>query len=181
MKRFFVAIIFILLITGCQSDPQVQTQAATTAPEVTGAYPAPGLLVAESTSYPVPTQESAPEITPTPEAGTGQVTGTLKLNGEPVESTLLFLGTFLKNSEGVEYTAVVEPAFSPQAYTDAGGKFTFYNVKPGRYTLVLDNVTSQFLLFKPGTQDHYTIEVTPDGAVDLGELVYDELPIPQSE
>lgn len=179
MKRIFFVFIFILLLAGCQSNPQVETD--TFVPEVTSAYPAFGQEIQQNTAYPMPTAESAVAPTPTTAAGTGKVTGTIQLNGKPVENILLFLGTFLKNSEGVEYTAVVEPAFSPQAYTDAEGKFTFVNITPGKYTLVLDNVTSQFLLFKPGTQDHYTIEVMPDSTVDMGELNYDELPLPKTE
>ena len=129
------------------------------------------------TTYPV-TEVPAVSITPTTAPGTGKVTGTIKLNDEPVVDKTLYLATFLQNEEGVDYTAVVDVAVSPKTFTDPDGNFAFINVAPGEYSLVLDIVTSQFLLLKPGTQEHFNINVAADGTVEMGVLNYDELPIP---
>lgn len=100
------------------------------------------------------------------------------MKGEPVENALLFLGVFLKNQDGVDFTAVVEPATSPKAYTDEDGNFIFQNVDTGRYTLIFDNIVAEYLLYKPGTEDYFIIEVVSSEQVDMGILDFEELPIP---
>lgn len=177
MKRIWFAFLIALLLTSCGGSVATSVVTPTTPPVSNEtAYPAPENI--DQTGYPVPSVEVIYEPTWTPAPNTGMVTGVLKLNGEPVKNTTLFLGTFLKNAEGQDFTAVVEPAVSPQTSTFPDGSFSFVNVAPGRYSLILSNAVSQYLLFKPGTQEHYVIEVSENETFDVGVIDYDELPLP---
>lgn len=187
MKKIFALFLVILFLSGCAkgSGLPAATLVPAAAPAVatTGTgYPAvnqnqgfgvtPGYPAATNAAIVVPTWTAAP--------GTGVVTGVLKLQGKPVKGLLLYLGTFLKNSAGQEFTAVVEPAKSPSTNTEEDGKFTFINLPPGRYSLIMDNVVKQYLLYKPNSKDYIAIDLPAGGNVDLGTLDYSDLPVPQN-
>lgn len=180
-KILLIALLTLLLMSACSGSGSPTVSTATSSPDTSGeGYPAPESAV-EPTSYPAPAVEFIQEPTWTPAPGTGKVTGVLKLNGKPVNDVTLFLGTFLQNDEGQDFTAYVEPATSPKTGTLSDGSFTFVNVAPGRYSLILYNAVTQYLLFKPGTQEHYVIEVAENGTFDLGLMDYDELPLLENQ
>lgn len=176
MKKTIFFLLLIILISGCANG----TQNITPSPTLDQAgYPTPvDDQEMVETSYPAPEAEAIPLPTWTVDAAKGQVSGVLRLKGKPVANALLFLGTFLKNQDGVDFTAVVEPATSPKAYTDEEGNFIFLNVVPGRYTLIFDNIVAEYLLYKPGTEDYFIIEVARGEKMDMGILDFEDLPIP---
>lgn len=89
----------------------------------------------------------------------------------------IYLAEALKDVGGIERVASYSPIESPRSITDAEGRFWFYNVKPGRYGLILDAVIQGFLLSKPGTDESLLFEATAGQVTDLGNLSYPSLPI----
>lgn len=187
MKKIFAFILVVLFLSGCAkgSGPSAATLVPATtpgAPATDTSYPAASQNQGFGVTPGYPAATNAPVIVPTwtTAPGTGVVSGVLKVHGKPVKGILLYLGTFLKNSAGQEFTAVVEPAKSPSTNTDESGNFTFINLQPGRYSLIMDNVAKQYLLYKPNSKDYIAIDLPAGGKVDLGTLDYSDLPVPQN-
>jgi hypothetical protein len=114
--------------------------------------------------------------------GTGQVMGILQLmsngNPHPVKNSLLYLAETIKDSSGNNSFAAMDRIHSPRTESDDNGRFTFVNIPPGNYGLILDQVSSSYLLLKPGSQEVMIISVSADERVDLGTLTYASLPVP---
>ncbi len=188
MKKFLAVLILVFFISGCSASLPAASNPTSTQPtgtastdqrsEVEQAYPAASI----EQGYPVPLATFEVEPPPTLIPGMGTVSGVLQVQGKPVKvGTLLYLGTFLKDSRGIEYTAVVDQAKSPKTYTDENGHFSFVNLPPGRYSLILNNIVNQYLLFKPDSSDYIAIDLSEGASIDLGTLDYQSLPIPGGE
>jgi len=133
--------------------------------------------------YPGPqTNVASAATTPTFDLARGAITGVLLLSVDgttrPAANVPIYLAEALKDAGGIERVASYSPVDSPRSTTDADGRFWFYNVKPGRYGLILDAVIQGFLLSKPGTDESLVIEVTRGQTNDLGNLAYESLPLP---
>lgn len=133
--------------------------------------------------YPDPqTRVASAATTPTFDPARSVITGVLLLtvNGttRPAANVPIYLAEALKDAGGIERVASYSPVDSPRSITDAEGRFWFYNVKPGRYGLILDAVIQGFLLSKPGTDESLVIEATRGQTNDLGNLAYESLPLP---
>jgi len=111
----------------------------------------------------------------------GTVTGRLSMlnsgNITPLKDEILYLAEVISNNEGKSSFASFDRINSPRTTTDAEGRFIFKNVKPGNYGLVIDVITASYLLNKPGTSDPILIEVIGGNVIDLGELIFEDLPI----
>ena len=186
-----------------QSDPMttpaldptsISEQASSETPVSAEEEPPAGYPAAEE-GYPAPEAETepgypAPEITrasavmeevPTPSsADTATVTGVLLVEGEeevhPVPEVLLYLGKTITLSDGRPGMSSLNKSTAPSTQTNLIGQFIFEDVMPGQYTLVLDQVTSAFLLGAPEGGD-LIIEVQAGKVIDLGELQYNALPV----
>ena len=117
---------------------------------------------------------------PTPASDKGVITGHLLINGEPVSTVILYLADVTKDDQGIERLAGFSRTSSPTAQVDLEGKFVFADVPPGRYGLVLDTIHSAYLLHQPGEEIEWLFEVIAGELLDLGNLDYDSLPIPDS-
>lgn len=116
---------------------------------------------------------------PTRAAGTGMVRGRLLVKGSPdrpVANVLLYLGSTVIDSDGKEKAVSLNRQSDPRTTTDQNGNFTFYNVRPGRYGLILDRVVATYMLNKPDQQGDLLIVVEADKEADFGPLLYDSLP-----
>jgi hypothetical protein len=175
-------------VAGCQSSgdgPVNQIGVTVVAPTPGSGYPAqidippyPG-SVASAPSQPI---QTTPEITQTTDPQMGIVKGTLQFgtegDHEPVAGQLLYLGEIIKDSEGEERVASLNRSASPRTYTDPDGSFQFINVPPGRYGLILDTVIEAYLLSDPQTGASFAMTVNSGETLELGDLVYEDLPLP---
>jgi len=108
----------------------------------------------------------------------GRVSGILQVGSHPAKNALLYLAETIKDSAGIDSFAAMDRIRSPKAVADDQGRFVFSNVPPGNYGLILDVITSSYLLMKPDSEEVLLIEVSAEKQVDLGTLLYDSLPLP---
>ena len=139
-----------------------------------GAVPATttGSSIASPLSSPLPTIGP----TPTYQAGTGSVTGRLTEGGAVGTGRILYLATLIKDASGKETSVRLDRGIASRAIVDAQGKFTFFNIKPTRYAIIVDTVRDAYMLRKPNNAGDLIFEVTSDKETDLGTLDYDVLP-----
>jgi hypothetical protein len=124
------------------------------------------------------TQDSNIEAIPTPSAGKVTITGILKQgsgNGsEPVSSTTLSLGVVLQNDQGTPMMGQLNLNTILRTITDKNGRFVFLEVPAGKY--IFDRLVAAYMLKDPKTGGDLIISADPDQVVDLGELVYEQMP-----
>jgi hypothetical protein len=161
----------ILISAACSGMSTAAPEKASPVPDQ-GAYP---MGVEEISTQEAVFQELAP--TWTPDASLGQVTGQLLLNGKPVSYLNLYLGGTIKDAQGLEFAASLDRLRDPTALTGKDGNFHFMNVPPGRYVLILDDVTSVSLLMEPEGDQAVLLTIESGEVKDLGVLDYDDLPI----
>lgn len=171
-----------LALISCQPapTPYLQTPAQTQA----SGYPLPSNPTAQP-AYPAPAKETQPESSvesepsPTPNPEAGRVSGRILRGNDPAGDITLYLAEVLKDSQGNELIASFSKADSPRTNTDLEGYFTFINIAPGKYGLVLDTVVDSYLLHYPDNDKEIIIAVEKGKEVNIGELSYDSLPLPQ--
>jgi len=185
------------------ATPVPPTAVPTMAPTATEAQPTPTIEMAaievspasetSQTESPLAAPESPlappsplmpPSLAPTPvtTADTGGLTGqiivTRPTGDVAVAGLVIGLAEVILGDDGLPKASGYEASAAPKATTDDYGRFVFNNLKPGRYTLILDAVVTQYQLDNAETGDTILIEVTPNTVLDLGELRYPRLPIP---
>jgi hypothetical protein len=196
MKRsrlYFVGLFLILLLAACSQPSSISTQGLIPTSEQNTGYPAPQGNITESPSYPVPEfsitenpsypAPETPMITnPSPtftvDPQLGLVRGRLLRNNVPIPDVVLDLAEVMKDNTGKDIIAGLDRTKSPNATTDNQGTFVFINVITGRYALILDIITNQFLLNYPGSEDSIIMQVEAGKEVNLGDLNFDDLPVP---
>ena len=172
--------IFILLLSACSGTSIAPTNTQIISAEQNTGYPSPQFNITENPSYPAPTIPiiGNPNPTSTTDPVNGLIRGRLLHNNAPVQSITLYIAEVITDNEGRDMVAGLDPRNSPNTSTDSQGNFTFSNVKVGRYALILDIVTNQFLLNYPGKEDPIIVQVEAGQEVNLGDLNFDELPVP---
>ncbi len=155
------------LVGGCQEKPT----------EVSDVYSPLPTPTNEASDDAVPTPDAATNTVPTPDPDSGVVTGKLMRGSppQPVEYAILYLGTVL-TQDGEPVMTSVNKQTDPKTITAEDGRFTFAQVPPGRYALMMDLITSAVVLHHPTQNKNLLIEVKAGEVTDLGELVYPELP-----
>lgn len=168
-----IALFFVLLLiifsTACSTQDASPTPTPTQ-PSDDAASPPPATVTAQT--------GSEVEVS----ASSGAVIGTLLLSSHPVSGQRLALAEILKDDSGQERAAGFQRSDSPATITNEDGSFTFGDIPPGRYGLVLDTGVNSYLLLKPDSADDpLTMTVVAGEKLDLGTLSYSELPIPGDE
>jgi len=195
MKRsvlYFVGVLLILL-SACSQPSSVPIQGTIpTTEQNTGYpipqgnvtenpnYPAPEVVITENPAYPAPQTPiiTNPSPTFTANPSMGSLRGRLLRNNVPVPEVVLDLAEVMKDSTGNDIIAGLDRTTSPSTTTDSQGTFVFINVETGRYALILDIVTNQFLLNYPGSENPIIVQLEAGKEVDLGDLTFDDLPVP---
>jgi len=186
---YFIILTCGFFLAGCSGLP-LPDLSGTDVPVTTGpagsGYPAPSEVPPPDDAYPAPGGSdlafnyATPGPVPTPKPGSGGVVGLILVNEKPVPDLMIYLAEVMVDDEGQERVASYDRSNSPRAYTNGEGQFVFSNIQPGRYGLILDTVLSSFLLFEPDGENPLLIEVKAGELVELGEINYDELPIPEN-
>lgn len=115
-----------------------------------------------------------PNVTQDP--ALGSATGSLLLKGQPFAGRILYLAEIVKDANGNETAAGYDRANSPKAIVLEDGSFTFVNVKPGRYSIVLDIVRQAYMLKNPKDQSDLIVDVKAGTPASFGTLDYTDLP-----
>jgi len=175
MKKLFVtAILTLILLLGtsaCQDQQAYELQSTQ------------GQAQSEIKTETIST--AIPEIKeiPAPSKGKANLTGILMKKGsggqpdKPYVDVRLIVGTLIKDSEGNNVSARVSLMNSPKARTDSNGKFTFIDLDPDVYILVLEIPPMEMVkLNDPVTGKDMLIELEEGEIKDLGILSYADLP-----
>jgi len=193
LRSLSITLIFIsnmLLLNACTSNRPPENGDKTTAiPEATLTlsppiadighdYPYP--YQDSSTSYPSPEQEiknrNEQFYTVTPDPNLATVVGTLLYNGEPVSGVSLYLSDVIYSSSGEKWVSF-DRWSSNRTSTNDLGNFTFHNIPPGEYGLVLDTIVNSYLLSEPGGDAEIVLTLVAGDYITLGTLDYGDLPI----
>jgi len=188
----FMAITFglILILSACSTatqapptqavNPPPQQTLSYPAPDQTPAYPAPYVYSTTDSSYPSPNTQAS--INPVPTYTTnpqmGNVTGKILRKDTAIKYINLYLANVIQDEAGKDIVAGLDRVNSPSTVTDQNGSFAFINVEAGRYALILDIVSNQFLLNYPDNDQPIIIVVEKGKEVSLGDLNYSSLPLP---
>jgi uncharacterized GH25 family protein len=108
----------------------------------------------------------------------GNVIGRILVNNSPVKNTAVYLAEVIRDASGKDVVAGLDRVKSPTTDTNSDGTFAFINVKAGRYALILDVVTNQYLMKYPSNNETIIVEIASGKEVSLGDLNYDSLPLP---
>jgi hypothetical protein len=124
MSRSSIAVVLVLLVAGCTSTPSTTD----------GGGSEPASSVAGPTSAPSTSDRVSASAAP---SGPGSITGLVTVNGEPRagEEVELLPEAYVEPSPAMP-PASGEPS-GPTATTDASGRFTFADLEPGRYALMV--------------------------------------------
>jgi hypothetical protein len=184
-----LVLIVLVLVCGCSPQPTstsinvtvlspTQGSGYPAAQESGSPYPATNNDLATETSSPSDPVQTPDMIDP----NNGAVEGTLmvRIDSQPTAVTdrILYLAPILADDQGIERVAALDRQNSPKTATGSSGNFSFVNVPPGNYGLILDVVVDSYLLNQPDTGDAMVITVGSGETINLGELVFDELPLP---
>lgn len=199
-----ISIAIFALFSGCTRPPEEEIiptntlqQLVTEEPEigetvetveteqVEQGYPAPVIATVQP-PYPAADQSPVPTLTiidPSTilddlESGLGAVTGILLDNNQPRPNAIIYLADVITDEQGREMVASYDRSSSPRSDTDGLGRFVFVNIPPGRYGLILDTVISAYLLHFPIEDRPLLFDIVENELEDIGELDYDNLPIP---
>jgi hypothetical protein len=119
-------------------------------------------------------------VIPTPSAPDQcTITGVLlvKPGPKPVSRMVLALANVIE-SDGTPVASSMDSLNPQRTLTDDNGRFVFTQVPVDTYTLIFDQITESFLLSHPTSGEDMLINCEDGQVIDLGNLVYSELPIP---
>jgi hypothetical protein len=180
VRNIFVGLMIILVLNGCTKSAITVAPTINSTAEQLPQYPIPQVEGTDNPSYPAPVIQITFSPTFTPDPQMGNVVGALLINNSPITNVNLYLAEVITDKTGKDIVAGLDRVNSPSSLTDDKGKFAFINIKPGRYSLILDMVMSQYLMNYPGKEKTIIVQVEQGNEIDLGVLNYDSLPLPNN-
>jgi hypothetical protein len=159
MKSLTLALalaLVLILLAGCQPAPQIETS-----------------------SEPESTMEVA-QVTPpsTPQPSTGLEAGKSTVVGQVfstrTNAPMVNMGVRLAevHRQGEEGAFLLDTAFSPGDFTDEEGYFSFDNIEPGEYVVVVGNVEvyEGYVIIPDSTGRPQVYDFPSDEVTDIGTL-----------
>lgn len=137
------------------------------------------ILAACQSSVSTPPIRQTPEAkreVPTPPADASVLTGrALQGDGTPFVETPMRLAQIYR--QGDQGAFVIDTASSPAAMTDNEGFFTFVNVPPAEYLIVIGWLeASDYIIFQNKSGEPYTYQLESGKVRDLGEIKIERNP-----
>jgi hypothetical protein len=133
-------------------------------------------VVACAPSAPAPAPLPTPTVaTLSPDKGavTGLVLAQVGAELQPAPKTIVYLAATVKDASGTEVFISFDRVNSPRTATDDKGRFVFWNIPPGRYGLIVDQISRSIPLSRLGADQLLIIEVSAGEQVDVGTLSYE--------
>ena len=181
--------IILALVLGtiaCSSKERTTTEASTPSPDLVDAstQTSPLPTVAEIAAETVNESNGSPIPAPNIDLDNldAQSVGGILLLGDsdnkrPVGGAILYLGETVADTNGQENLVAMDRVSSPRTITNDQGQFVFTDVPAGTYGLILDQINTSYILLQPGSTRAILVDVEGDQPVNMGELLFDELPI----
>ncbi len=178
-KIFFLGFLILFVLAACSSSNNVAPTEIVTLITPTTVAPLPITSSAvvnpgTFTTSPVPTATK-------PIQGKNHVSGTIFLveNGQkrPYAGAILYLAKTIIDTNGNESFVALDRINSPRVQANEQGYFVFTDLPEGNYGLILDTVRDSYFLHYPETNEPILVFVGTDSSIDIGELVYDDLPV----
>ncbi len=156
-----VVVLLTVLLGACVTPPPPTAQPVSPLPAPT--KDASAALAASP--LPAPTEIV---VQPTRQPGTGSVTGiAYRLDGTPMKGITIY-GALIETINGVRL-AGVDPANDVRATTDAEGRFTLVNLKPGEYAIATQSPVG--VIMPHNSKGEIVLyQVKADEQTDLGRL-----------
>ncbi len=113
-----------------------------------------------------------PKITLTPSmtALVGQVNSTAGGGKKPLSDTVVRLAEVYWNAAKTDGAYVVDGARSPSAITNKDGQFSFVNIKPGDYAIVVGDLIGYNVVIKQDNGKAKIYTCVSGQILDVGEL-----------
>lgn len=159
MKKLLMLFVVFVLSACSSAAPSANPSSAVESTQ--SAYPAPGMV----------------EIpTPTVDPSLGQLRGRIMLKGQPFTTGVIYLAELIKDNEGNDIVARFARESPLRTIADKEGNFKFFNVPPGRYGVVYDDISTTVLLMAPDRDESLIVTINAGEEQDLGVLNYVALP-----
>jgi len=96
-------------------------------------------------------------------------------DGTPLANEVARLGEVIWNEDRSEGNFVIDGAWSPSTITDENGFFSFINIKPGEYVIVVRDInTNPIIVPDPENSNEAAIYLTkPNEMINIGAIVID--------
>lgn len=158
-----------LLLAGC-SPVTIPTPATSTSPAIPQATSAPETAAIAESPLPAPTTvaESAPSGTL---SATGTVYTTASGGRQPMSDTTVRLAKVIWNADKSDGAFVLEGGTSPIATTDGSGVFTFRELPPGDYVIVVGDVYGKHEIISEPDGKAAIYTVATEGPAAWGDVV----------
>ena len=157
---FFWFAVLLAVLTGCQVSPLIETV------ETPGVTPGAVDVTPVATAS-LPAGE--------PETGKSTVTGQVITEKTNLPLTNIVVRLAEVHRDGEEGAFLLDTAFSPGDITDEAGYFTFENIEPGEYVLVVGNVEvyGGYVIIPEDSGRPLVYNFETDQLTDLVKLIVD--------
>lgn len=141
-----------------------------------GCNPSPGVSPLDSPVQPAVVSPEPTYEVPVPASGKGVITGILNIQNteQPMANVELYLGTHIGASVDTPMYSL-DPSTAPKAMTDENGHFTFKDVDPGFYVIIIWTPFNSFMVHDASTGAELTVNLQADQVFDAG-LLWESLP-----
>lgn len=165
-----LSLVFVLSLSACDGN-----KSGTAGTDMGIGYPISPTEIDNDLAYPLSEEPlEAPTLTTTQDSSSmsnfgSTITGKLVIQDQKSGFPGIYLAQVLESANGDPVLTSLDKNNAPKASIDTKGNFVFTNVKPGKYALLVDLVTSIFIL--TDTDGKYRIFSLEEGQkIDVGNI-----------